>query len=94
VIVDSAHAFEEAGELVAAAEAGALPDGKRATLAQIITGAAAVPGDGLVVFKSVGMALQDLVLAARYYELLAELPGAAIGPCVASLRERPKVPMQ
>jgi ornithine cyclodeaminase/alanine dehydrogenase-like protein (mu-crystallin family) len=87
VIVDSRHALEEAGELRRAVEAGALPDSKHATLGEIITGAATVPSQGLVTFKSVGMALQDLALAARYYELLKRQPGIAIGPNVASLRE-------
>lgn len=86
VIVDSRHALEEAGELRRAVDAGALPDSKRATLGEIVTGAATVPAEGLVTFKSVGMALQDLALAARYYELLKRQPGIAIGPNVASLR--------
>lgn len=94
VIVDSTHAFEEAGELLGAVEAGALPNTKRATLAQIVTGAATVPGDGLVVFKSVGMALQDLALAVRYYELLADRPGTAVGPELASLRDRAKAALR
>ena len=87
VIVDSRHALEEAGELRRAVEAGALPDTKLATLAQLITGTARVPPEGLVTFKSVGMALQDLALAARYYELLRGTPGTVIGPDVASLRD-------
>lgn len=79
VVMDSVHALEEAGELRQAVQAGALPETKRATLAQIVTGAVEVPREGLVVFKSVGTALQDLALAARYYDLLgarAGLPGA------------------
>jgi ornithine cyclodeaminase/alanine dehydrogenase-like protein (mu-crystallin family) len=75
VVVDSIHALEEAGELRRAIAAGALPESKRATLGSIVTGAAGVPGTGLIVFKSVGTALQDLALAARYYELI----GAAAG---------------
>lgn len=90
VIVDSAHALEEAGELRQAIAAGALPEAKRATLAQIVTGAASVPAQGLVVFKSVGMALQDLALAAHYYEKLAGRPGIIMAPNVASLRDRAK----
>jgi ornithine cyclodeaminase/alanine dehydrogenase-like protein (mu-crystallin family) len=90
VIVDSRHALEEAGELRRAVEAGALPDAKLATLAQLVTGAATVPPEGLVTFKSVGMALQDLALAARYYELLKGQPGTAVAPDVASLRDPAK----
>jgi ornithine cyclodeaminase/alanine dehydrogenase len=82
VVVDSIHALEEAGELKRAIAAGALPESKRATLGQVVTGAVGVPGTGLVVFKSVGTALQDLALAARYYELI----GASAGvPTAADL---------
>lgn len=88
VIVDSEHAFEEAGELRRAADAGALPESKCATLAEIVSGKASVPPDGLVTFKSVGMALQDLALATRYYELLRDRPGTVTAPDVASLRKR------
>jgi alanine dehydrogenase len=90
VIVDSAHALEEAGELRQAIAAGALPETKRATLAQIVSGAASVPPEGLVVFKSVGMALQDLALATHYYEKLAGRPGIVMAPDVAGLRGRAK----
>ena len=90
VIVDSTHALEEAGELRQAIAAGALPETKRATLAQIVSGAASVPPEGLVVFKSVGMALQDLALATHYYEILAGRPGIIMAPNVAGLRGRVK----
>ncbi len=70
VIVDSPHAIEEAGDLHAAAAAGALPESQWATLAQVAAGAVPVPRTGLVTFKSVGTALQDLALAVRYYERL------------------------
>lgn len=88
VIVDSLHAIDEAGELRLAAAAGELPEARRATLAQVVTGAIAVPADGLVMFKSVGTALQDLALAAHYYEALAGRPGVVMAPQVASLRAR------
>lgn len=90
VIVDSAHAIEEAGELRQAIAAGALPETKRATLAQVVAGATSVSTEGLVIFKSVGMALQDLALAARYYEMLAGRRGTVMAPNVASLRDRAK----
>ena len=80
VVMDSTHAVQEAGELKQAVAAGALPEGKRATLAQVVTGKVSVPEKGMIAFKSVGTALQDLALAARYYELLggrAGLPAAA-----------------
>jgi alanine dehydrogenase len=85
-VVDSQHAFKEAGDLIVAAEAGALSEAKQATLGQILTGAKTVPPEGLILFKSVGMALQDLALAARYYELLGGRKDLAAPANVASLR--------
>jgi alanine dehydrogenase len=74
VIVDSPHAIEEAGELIQAAASGFLPAEKRATLAALVSGHP-IPADGLIVFKSVGTALQDLALARRCHELLREQTG-------------------
>ncbi len=91
VIVDSAHALEEAGELRQATAVGALPATKCATLAEIVTGSKPIPPAGLVVFKSVGMALQDLALAAHYYERLSCRPSTVMAPEVASLRDPVKV---
>jgi len=88
VIMDSSHAIDEAGELRQAVAAGALPQARRATLAQVVAGAVSVPRQGLVIFKSVGTALQDLALAAHYYEKLAGRPGIVMAPNVASLRGR------
>lgn len=87
VVVDSLHAIEEAGELRQAAKSDAVPETKRATLAQIVIGAVTVPREGLVTFKSVGTALQDLALAARYYELLGARAGLPAAPDVASLKQ-------
>jgi ornithine cyclodeaminase/alanine dehydrogenase-like protein (mu-crystallin family) len=87
VVMDSAHAMEEAGELKQAAAAGALPEAKRATLAQLVTGKATVPGKGLIAFKSVGTALQDLALAARYYELLGGRSGLPAAADLGSLKK-------
>ena len=80
VAADSRHAQHEAGEMIQATASGALPPEKLTTLAEVVTGSRVVPPSGMVVFKSVGTALQDLALAGRYYELLgarADLPGAA-----------------
>lgn len=86
VVVDSWHALEEAGELRQAVKSGALPEAKRASLAQIVPGAVAVPSEGLIAFKSVGSALQDLALASRYYELLGSRPGLPACADLASPR--------
>ena len=86
VVMDSVHALEEAGELKRAIAAGVLPESKRATLGKIVTGAASVPAAGLVVFKSVGTALQDLALAARYYELIGASAGVPTATDLASVK--------
>lgn len=86
VVVDSERAVEEAGDLQAAVKAGAAPAEKPATLAQLVAGKASVPGQGRVVFKSVGTALQDLALAARYYELLGSSAAARVAS-LASLKQ-------
>jgi len=85
-VVDSIHALEEAGELKRAIAAGALPESKRATLGQVVTGAVSVPGTGLIVFKSVGTALQDLALAARFYELIGASAGVPTATDLARVK--------
>lgn len=86
VVMDTLHALKEAGDLLEAVKSGALPLAKQATLAQIVSGAVTAPRTGLVTFKSVGSALQDLSLAARYYELVGKRPGLPSCPDLASLR--------
>ena len=86
-VMDTVHALEEAGELRQALACGALPENRRATLAQVVSGAVPVPAGGLIVFKSVGTALQDLALAARYYDLLGQRPGLPAAPDLASLKQ-------
>ncbi len=86
VVVDTLHALKEAGELRQAVEAGALPESKRATLGQLVTGAVTVPSEGLVVFKSVGTALQDLAMAARYYERIGASAGVPTAADLASVK--------
>jgi ornithine cyclodeaminase/alanine dehydrogenase-like protein (mu-crystallin family) len=86
VVVDSARAVEEAGDLQMAVKQGAAPQEKQATLAHLVAGRAAVPAQGRVVFKSVGSALQDLALATRYYELLGGSAKARVAS-LASLKK-------
>lgn len=87
VVVDSARAVEEAGDLQRAERLGALAPERQATLAQLVAGAARAPREGTVLFKSVGTALQDLALAARLYERLGSRPGLPAAPRLASLKE-------
>lgn len=87
VVTDSPHAFVEAGELIAVVKSGGIPTSRCATLSEVVTGRAAVPPSGRVAFKSVGTALQDLSLAARYFELLGARAGSADAAGLASLRQ-------
>ena len=89
VVVDTLHALEEAGELRQAVAAGALPEAKRVTLGQVVTGALHLPKDGMIAFKSVGSALQDLALAACCYEKLSSRPGLPRADDIGTLRQRP-----
>jgi alanine dehydrogenase len=86
VVTDTPHALEEAGDLIQAVKAGALVDTRRTTLGALVTGKAEVPPEGLITFKSVGSALQDLALAARYYELLGKDAPHTTAPDLASVR--------
>jgi ornithine cyclodeaminase/alanine dehydrogenase len=86
-VVDSPRAAEEAGDLQQAQRTGALAADRQATLAQVVAGQASVPRDGLVLFKSVGTALQDLALAARCYERIGARPGLPAVARLASLKE-------
>jgi ornithine cyclodeaminase/alanine dehydrogenase len=86
VAVDSERAVDEAGDLQQAEKAGLVPAKKRTTLAQIVSGQAAVPREGMILFKSVGTALQDLALGQRYYELLGAQAGRPEARELASLK--------
>ena len=72
VVVDSLRAAEEAGDLQHAVRSGALREDRQITLARVASGEAPLPDVGLVAFKSVGTALQDLALAVRFYGLLKD----------------------
>jgi ornithine cyclodeaminase/alanine dehydrogenase-like protein (mu-crystallin family) len=87
VVVDSLLAAEEAGDLQQAMEKGALGLERQVTLAQLVAQGKQTLGGGYAVFKSVGTALQDLALAARYYELLQSAGGVLSAPDLASLKE-------
>jgi len=75
VIVDSHEgAFNEAGEIVLALEEGTIqPDHIYATIGELISGVKPPPDeDVLTLFKSVGMALEDLVAANLVYRKARE----------------------
>jgi len=86
VVVDTMRAAEEAGDLQEAVRSGALAPDRQITLAQVAAGTS--PSDsGLVTFKSVGTALQDLALAVRYYEQLRSRKDLPVAPDLASLKK-------
>ena len=86
VVLDSARAAEEAGDLRHAIDAGAVPQSKTTSLAKLAASEAGVPMQGMVLFKSVGTALQDLALSIQYFEQLGELPHYSRVAELASLK--------
>ena len=87
VVVDSLRAAEEAGDLQHAVRSGALREDRQITLARVASGEAPLPDAGLVAFKSVGTALQDLALAVRFYGLLKDRTDLPVAPDLASLKK-------
>lgn len=63
VVEDVATALREAGDVVLAIADGALTERDLSSLRDVVTGAAEVPTDRPLVFKSVGMSWEDLVVA-------------------------------
>jgi ornithine cyclodeaminase/alanine dehydrogenase-like protein (mu-crystallin family) len=67
VVEDVATAMREAGDVAMAVSAGTVQADRLLTVADIVTGRAGVDAARPRVFKSVGMAWQDLVVAAAVY---------------------------
>jgi ornithine cyclodeaminase len=63
VVEDVATAMREAGDVVLAIAEGALDADDLLTMRDVVTGAVTVPTDRPLVFKSVGMSWEDLVVA-------------------------------
>jgi ornithine cyclodeaminase len=63
VVEDAATALREAGDVILAIDDGALGPDDLLGMRDVVAGSAVVPGDRPLVFKSVGMAWQDLVVA-------------------------------
>lgn len=69
VVVEAASAaLREAGDVVQAVQEGALDPGALVGLADVVRGRAQLPPRRPRLFKSVGMAWEDLVVAAAHYE--------------------------
>ena len=65
VVEDVATALREAGDIVMAIADGAMTADDSVSMRDVVTGAVTLPGDRPLVFKSVGMSWQDLVVAVR-----------------------------
>ncbi len=63
VVEDVATALREAGDVVLAISEGALTSSDLLTMRDVVTGRTTAPRDRPLVFKSVGMSWQDLVVA-------------------------------
>ena len=63
VVEDVDTALREAGDVILAIADGLLSPSDLVSMRDVITGAATVTADRTVVFKSVGMSWQDLVVA-------------------------------
>ena len=75
VVVDQREAaLTEAGEVIAAVRDGLLKESTLVELGEIVNGSVPgrTPGDQITVFKSVGVAVQDLCAAARAVEAAEE----------------------
>jgi ornithine cyclodeaminase/alanine dehydrogenase-like protein (mu-crystallin family) len=68
VVEDVATALREAGDVVLAIAEGALTAGDLVPVREVVTGTVAAPTDRPLVFKSVGMSWQDLVVATAVLE--------------------------
>jgi ornithine cyclodeaminase/alanine dehydrogenase-like protein (mu-crystallin family) len=67
VVEDTSTALREAGDVIQAIESGTLDRSALTNLADVVTGVVRLPTDRPRVFKSVGMAWQDLVSAAEVH---------------------------
>jgi ornithine cyclodeaminase len=63
VVEDTATALREAGDVVLAIAEGVISADDLVPMRGVVTGACVVPADRPLVFKSVGMSWQDLVVA-------------------------------
>jgi ornithine cyclodeaminase len=72
VFIDTPLAMQESGDLVRPIENGVLNDSRIFLLGELITGRVQIEDQPVKVFKSVGMALFDLVMAHLLYERALE----------------------
>jgi ornithine cyclodeaminase len=63
-------ALEEAGDIVMAVESGAIADSQIEELPDVVRGLGRASEEEVTVFKSVGIAFEDLAVAAAAYDNL------------------------
>jgi ornithine cyclodeaminase len=68
MVEDVATALREAGDVVLATSEGTLAPADLVSMRDVLTGEVALPADRPLVFKSVGMSWQDLVVASAVVE--------------------------
>jgi ornithine cyclodeaminase len=76
VVEDVATALREAGDVILAVADGALNPADLVPMRDVVTGAIVVPAHRPLVFKSVGMSWQDLVVATAVLQHSSSSPGA------------------
>jgi ornithine cyclodeaminase/alanine dehydrogenase-like protein (mu-crystallin family) len=89
-VMDSDHAAEEAGDLRQALDNTAIQPESTWNLAQLVERKPERPTEGVTVFKSVGSGLQDLAVAAGYYERLKSRTDIDQAAGLASLKTSKK----
>jgi ornithine cyclodeaminase/alanine dehydrogenase-like protein (mu-crystallin family) len=72
VVEDVMTALREAGDVILAISAGAITATQLLTIVQVVTNKVTVDFQRPRVYKSVGMAWQDLVVATEVHRLLGE----------------------
>jgi len=93
VVVDTRNALHEAGDLRKAIGSGQIDPAQVLSLADIVASPPETSPTGITVFKSVGSALQDLAMAASYYERSAS-DGRQVGVSGLASLKRPASPPQ
>lgn len=91
VIVDTRDALEEAGDLLAARDAG-LDDSRVQLLSDHLAGPPGAPTGGLVVYKSIGSVEQDLALAAAVWRAAEEQDRGQVIEPIERRKELPTRP--
>jgi alanine dehydrogenase len=90
IFADSIDEVMESGDMVAARLAGVLIEDKIKSLADLVSGRTTVrqTGEGIVLYKSVGSALQDISVAAMCVERARERGLGTVLPCSIQVNQK------